>query len=83
MVRVEKNRLTSSQAHLVYKRQRNREGLTNDLLNPKSEVSLPSIVREALNYSKLSEPKARKCYTDYLKFSLKHENDVRESGIVM
>ena len=36
-----------------------------------------------LNYGKLNEPKARKCYTDYLKFSLKHEIDVRESGIVI
>ena len=78
-----KNRLASSKAHLVYKRQRNHESLANDLLNPKQEASLPSTVREALNYGKLNEPKGRKCYTDYLKFSLKHEIDVGESGIVI
>ena len=78
-----KNRLISTKAHLTYKRQRNHESLANDLLNPKPEASLPSTVREALNYGKLNEPKARKCYTDYLKFSLKHEIDVRESRKVI
>ena len=50
--RLRKNRLTSSKAHLVYKRKRNHESLANDLLNPKPEASLPSTVRETLNYSK-------------------------------
>ena len=67
----------------MYKWQRNHESLASDLLNPKPGASLPWTVREVLNYGKLNEPKARKCYTDYLKFSLKHEIDVRESGIVI
>ena len=55
-----KNRLTSSKAHLVYKRKRNHESLANDLLNPKPEASLPSTVRQALNYGKLNELKKQK-----------------------
>ena len=78
-----KNRLTSSKGHLVYKRKRNHESLANDLLNPKPEASLSSTVTQALNNRTLNELKARKCYTDYLIFSLKHKIDVRESGIVL
>lgn len=78
-----KNRITSSKAHLIYIRKRNFEALVENLLNPKPEHNLPPTVREALAHGKLYESKARNAYTEYLKHSLKHDINVRETGLVI
>lgn len=44
---------------------------------------MPRIVQEALKHGKMYESKARDMYTNYLKHTLQHDIDVRETGIVI
>lgn len=78
-----KHRITSSKAHDIYVRKKNFETLANRLLNPKSDNELPNIVKDAMKHGKIYEPIARKLYTDYLKYTMRHNVKVRETGLVV
>ena len=77
------NRITSSRAHKVLQRKRNFDTLSAELLKPKSDSVLPQSVKDALNHSKTCEPVAREKYIQHLKYTLKHDIAVRETGIVL
>ena len=47
------------------------------------EQKLPKVVKDALKHGKLHEPTARENYTQYLKFVLKHDINVLETGLVI
>ncbi|XP_065069492.1 uncharacterized protein LOC135694605 [Rhopilema esculentum] len=76
-------RLTSSNASKVLNRKRNFEALANQLLNPKPETELPQLVKDAFKHGIMYEPVARKQYEEYLKYNLRHDAAVRETGIVV
>ena len=76
-------RLTSSNARKVLNRKRNFEALANQLLNPKPETELPQLVKDAFKHGIMYEPVARKQYEEYLKYNLRHDAAVRETGILV
>ena len=80
---LQRNRLTSSNAHKILIRKRNFETLANKLLKPEMEKNFQKVVKDALKHGKLHEPTARRNYTQYLKFFLKHDINVRETGLVI
>ena len=47
------------------------------------EKKFPKGVKDALKHGKLHEPTARENYTQYLKFVLMHDINVRETGLVI
>ena len=47
------------------------------------EKKLPNVVKDTLKHGKLYEPTGRKNYTQYLKFVLKHDINVHETGLVI
>ena len=47
------------------------------------EKKLPKVINDALKHGRLHEPTARENYTQYLKFVLKHDINVRETGLVI
>ena len=78
-----KCRITSSNAHKVFIRKRNFETIADDLLNPKPMESLPQILKDNFKHGKIYEPIARKHYGKYVKYTLKHNINIRETGIVI
>ena len=80
---IRKERITSSNAHKVITRKRNFESLADQLLNPKSESELPQMVQDAFKHGREYEPVARRQYEEYLKYSLRHDVSVWETGIVV
>ena len=80
---IRKERITSSNAHKVITRKRNFESLAYQLLNPKSESELPQMVQDAFKHGGEYEPVARRQYEEYLKYNLRHDVSVRETGIVV
>eukprot|EP00795_Rhopilema_esculentum_P005817 gene5817-11118_t len=69
-----------SNASKVLIRKRYFEALANQLLNPKTETEL---VKDAFKHGIMYEPVARKQYEEYLKYNLRHDAAVRETGIVV
>lgn len=80
---IRKQRITSSNAHKVLIRKRNFQSLANQILNPKLESELPQVTKDAFKHGRTYEPVARKQYEEYLKYNLKHDASVRETGIVI
>ena len=78
-----KNRITSSKAHSVYMRKRQHESLVDRLLNPKPKSKQPKIVQDALNHGIIYEPLAREKYENVLKFELRRNVCIRETGLVI
>ena len=74
-------RITSSEAHNVLIRQKKFEALTENLFVKNKKCS--NITQQVLNHGKKFEPIARKIYIDVMKFKLKHDVSVRETGIVI
>ena len=77
------NRITSSVAHKVFTRQRNFESLVTSLTEPKPHSELPQIVKDAMEHGTKYEPIARKKYFELLKYDLKRDVDIRETGLVI
>ena len=74
-------RITSSNAHKVYIRKKNFETLVKTLLD--KTQSYPKMVQEAIKHGTQHEPLAREKYCNVLKFQLKRNIIIRETGIVM
>ena len=80
---IRKHRITSTQANKILIRKINFETLLEEIVNPKTDDQLPTIVKEALKHGEMYEDTARKLYNRYLKYDLKHDINVRECGIVI
>ena len=76
-----KYKLTSSNAHKVIIRQKNFVTLSENLFVKNKKYS--NITQEALNHGKKFQPVAGQIYIDVMKFKLKHNVSVRETGFVI
>ena len=81
MVWAKKYRITSSNTHKVLIRQKKFETLTANLFVKNKKCS--NITQEALNHGKRFEPIAKQIYIDVMKFKLKQNVSVRETGLVI
>ena len=63
-------------------RKKNFETLVDEFLKPEMEKKLPKVVKDSLKHGKLHEPIGRQNYIQYLKFLLKHDINLRETGLV-
>ena len=81
MVWAKKYRITSSNTHKVLIRQKKFETLTANLFVKNKKCS--NITQEALNHGKKFEPIAKQIYIDVMKFKLKQNVSVRETGLVI
>ena len=77
-----KYRITSSNAHKVYIRGRNFDSLV-EVFTKHDKKSLPKSVEEAMQHGRKYEPIARDLYTDIIKYKLKRNITVQETGIVI
>ena len=78
-----RNRIISSNAQKILICNKNFQTLAGEFLKPEMEQKLPKVVKDALKHGKLHEPTARENYTQYLKFVLKHDINVLETGLVI
>ena len=78
-----RNRIISSNAQKILICNKNFQTLADEFLKPEMEQKLPKVVKDALKHGKLHEPTARENYTQYLKFVLKHDINVLETGLVI
>ena len=76
-----KFKLTSSNAHKIYIRQRNFETLLAEIAGHRNE--LPKTVKDAMSHGKQYEPVARKLYENVLNYQLYRCCTVRETGCVI
>ena len=78
-----KNRVTSSKAYMVYTRKRHFESLVNSLQDAKPKSELPQTVQDAMNHGIIYEPIAREKYFNILKYELRRDVNIRETGLVI
>jgi len=78
-----KSRITSSNAHKVYVRQRNFETLTDYFTNNAKEKNLPKTVQDAMLHGQIYEPIAREIYSDAMKYKIQRNIQVNETGLVI
>ena len=78
-----KNRITASVAHKVFIRKKNYNTLADSLLNPKPSSELPQTVKDALKHGSTYEEVARETYYNFLKYKLKRDVHIRETGLVV
>ena len=77
-----KHRITSSNAHKVFIRQRNFEALVEVFLSPGNKT-FPKSVQDAMEHGRICEPIARDIYQEIMNVKLKREVIIRETGLVI
>ena len=68
---------------MVYTRKRQFESLANSLQDAKPKSQLPQTVQDAMNHGIVYEPVARQKYFDILKYELRRDVNIRETGLVI
>ena len=82
-VNLQRNRIFSSNSHKIFILKKNFDTLADEFLKPEIEKKLPKVVKYILKHGKLHESTARENYTKYQKCLLKHDINMRETGLVI
>ena len=78
-----KNRITSNKAHNIYTRKRQYDTLVNYLQENKPKSQLLKIVQDAMDHGLVYEPIARETYLNVMKYELRRDITIRETGLVI